>query len=100
MVVQEKLENNAQRLATNVAQAMSSTSRNALSFVEENRNGKMLLSRMELPLCKLSGIAYGAGDKDYINNQEVVYSFSIKLPYIEKLPPYTTWIFLDRYTIV
>lgn len=93
--VKEKLENNAQRLATNVAQAMSSTSRNALSFVEENRNGKMLLSRMELPLCKLSGIAYGAGDKDYINNQEVVYSFSIKLPYIEKLPPYTTWIFLD-----
>ncbi|CAK9322298.1 unnamed protein product [Citrullus colocynthis] len=94
--VKEKLENNAQRLATNVAQAMSSTSRNALSFVEENRNGKMLLSRMELPLCKLSGIAYGAGDKDYINNQEVVYSFSIKLPYIEKLPRYTTWIFLDR----
>ncbi|XP_031740123.1 histone-lysine N-methyltransferase EZA1 isoform X2 [Cucumis sativus] len=96
VLVKEKLENNAQKLASNVAQAMSTTSRNALSVVEENRNGKMLLSRMEFPLCKLSGIAYGAGDKDYINNQEVVYSISIKLPYIEKLPPYTTWIFLDR----
>ncbi|XP_038904678.1 histone-lysine N-methyltransferase EZA1 isoform X2 [Benincasa hispida] len=94
--VKEKLENNAQRLASNVAQAISRTSRDALSFVEENRRGKMLLSRMELPLCKLSGIAYGVGDKDYISNQDVVFSISIKLPYIEKLPPYTTWIFLDR----
>lgn len=100
MLVQEKLENNAQKLASNVAQVMSATSRNPVPFIEENRNGKMLLSRMELPLCKLSGIAHGAGDKDYINNQEVLYSISIKLPYIEKLPPYTTWIFLDRYTIV
>ncbi|XP_022155279.1 histone-lysine N-methyltransferase EZA1 isoform X2 [Momordica charantia] len=94
--VKEKLENNAQKLASNVAQVMSATSRNPVPFIEENRNGKMLLSRMKLPLCKLSGIAHGAGDKDYINNQEVLYSISIKLPYIEKLPPYTTWIFLDR----
>lgn len=100
MLVQMKLESNALRLASNVALVMSATSRNVPSFVEESRNGKMLLSRMELPLCKLSGIASGSEDKDYINNQEVVYSISIKLPYVERLPPYTTWIFLDRYTIV
>ncbi|XP_023524793.1 histone-lysine N-methyltransferase EZA1 isoform X1 [Cucurbita pepo subsp. pepo] len=94
--VKMKLESNALRLASNVALVMSATSRNVPSFVEESRNGKMLLSRMELPLCKLSGIASGSEDKDYINNQEVVYSISIKLPYVERLPPYTTWIFLDR----
>jgi hypothetical protein len=29
----------------------------------------------------------------------VVLSTSTKLPHVERLPPYTTWIFLDRYGV-
>lgn len=65
---------------------------------EENVSDKLLSSRIEIPLSKYSGFAQGSsGDRDYVNGHEVVCSTSIKLPYIEKIPPYTTWIFLDRY---
>lgn len=57
----------------------------------------MLSSRTERPLYMFNGFAQGVGDKDYINGHEVVLSTNTKLPYVEKLPPYTTWIFLDRY---
>ena len=63
----------------------------------ENGVDKMLSSRTERPLYMFNGFAHGVGDKDYINGHEVVLSTNTKLPYVEKLPPYTTWIFLDRY---
>ncbi|KAE8723216.1 putative GRAS family transcription factor [Hibiscus syriacus] len=47
----------------------------------------MLSARIQIPLCKLA------------NGHEVVSSTSVKLPYVEKLPPYTTWIFLDKASI-
>lgn len=55
-----------------------------------------LASRTDSPLCKFSGFSQGVGDKDGIQIHEVVFSSVTKLPYSERLPPYTTWIFLDR----
>ena len=49
------------------------------------------------PLCTFSDFAQGSGDKDCVNIQEVVFSVSTNPPCIEKIPPYTTWIFLDWY---
>ncbi|XP_022757886.1 histone-lysine N-methyltransferase EZA1-like isoform X2 [Durio zibethinus] len=56
----------------------------------------MLSSRIEIPLCKYTGFAQVSGDRDYANALEVVSPTSAKLPYIEKFPTYTTWIFLDK----
>ncbi|KAI7984406.1 Histone-lysine N-methyltransferase EZA1 [Camellia lanceoleosa] len=64
--------------------------------MEANGQGKMLSSRIKTPPCKFSGFAQGSGDKDYTIIHEVVFSTSVKLPHIDKIPPYTTWIFLDR----
>ena len=57
----------------------------------------MLTWRIENPLCKFSACAQGFGDKDHVSYHDFVPQSSVKLPYVEKLPPYTTWIFLDKY---
>ncbi|OIW12996.1 hypothetical protein TanjilG_15445 [Lupinus angustifolius] len=62
---------------------------------EENRSIPLLSSRIDHPLCKVSGSSQGSGDNDH-NNQDILATTSIKIPYIERLPPYTSWIFLDR----
>lgn len=95
---QEKLEENRKKLEGHVSLLVSSvTSRNDASLIDADGQGRILSSRIENPLCKFGGLAQASGDKDYINVQEVVHSISAKLPYIENIPPYTTWIFLDRY---
>ncbi|KAK3034621.1 hypothetical protein RJ639_033576, partial [Escallonia herrerae] len=92
-----KLEKNRKKLEIQVSQlAAAVTSRDDVSSVENNGFCKMLSSRIENPLCKYSGFFQGLGDRDYVNSQEVVSSISAKLPLVEKIPPYTTWIFLDR----
>ncbi|KAK2968344.1 hypothetical protein RJ640_021733, partial [Escallonia rubra] len=92
----EKLEKNRKKLEIQVQLAAAVTSRDDVSSVENNGFCKMLSSRIENPLCKYSGFSQGLGDRDYVNSQEVVSSISAKLPFVEKIPPYTTWIFLDR----
>ncbi|KAL6968632.1 hypothetical protein U1Q18_034430 [Sarracenia purpurea var. burkii] len=95
--VREKLEENRKKLESHVSLLVSAaTSRNDLLVMEGDGQGKMLSSRIGNPLSKFSGFAQGTGDKENIAIQEVVYATSSKLPYIEKIPPYTTWIFLDR----
>ncbi|XP_057460764.1 LOW QUALITY PROTEIN: histone-lysine N-methyltransferase EZA1 [Actinidia eriantha] len=95
--ITEKVNENRKKLEGHVSLLESvATSRNDVSVVDANCQAKMLSSRIENPLCKFSGFALGLGDKDCVNIQEVVYSASTNLPYIEKIPPYTTWIFLDR----
>lgn len=85
-------------------QILSGTSKrspsSSSSITEENGSTRMLCWRIGHPLCKLSGLAHGYGDKDHVNFHEVSVLSSTKLPYTEKLPPYTTWIFLDRYIIL
>ncbi|CAL8179105.1 unnamed protein product [Prunus armeniaca] len=94
--VKEKVEKNREKLGGYISQIISATSRATSTLSEKNGSFKLFPSRIEQPLCKFSGFAHGYGDKDYINNQEVVFSSSTKLPSAENLPPYTTWIFLDR----
>ncbi|KAG2697666.1 hypothetical protein I3760_07G116500 [Carya illinoinensis] len=93
--IKEKIVKNGRKLESHVSQAILVTSRKEVSLTE-NGVGKMLSSRAERPFCKFNGLAQGFGDKDHINSHEVVLSTCTKLPHVEKLPPYTTWIFLDR----
>ncbi|KAG5514145.1 hypothetical protein RHGRI_035521 [Rhododendron griersonianum] len=94
--IREKLEENRKKLEGHVSLLVSSaTLRNDVSVIDADGQGRILSSRIENPLCKFGGFAQASGDKDYVNVQEVVYSISAKLPYIENIPPYTTWIFLD-----
>ncbi|KAG5231670.1 Polycomb group protein [Salix suchowensis] len=66
------------------------------TFMGQNEASKMISVRIGAPLCKYSGFAQGSGDKDLINGHEVVVATSTKLLFVEKIPPYTTWIFLDK----
>lgn len=61
-------------------------------------DGDMFSSRMEKPLCKLNGVPHGVGDRDYIPTKDVV-SGSVRVHSAERIPPYTTWIFLDRHVL-
>lgn len=74
---------------------MSAVSTRGSSQMEENKTLSMLSSRMDHPLCKFDGFTQGSGDKDH-NNQDIPSATSIKIPRIERLPPYTSWIFLGR----
>lgn len=74
---------------------MSAISSRESSQTEENTASPMLSSRINHPLCKFSAFSQGSGDKDH-SNQDVSPAATIKIPYIERLPPYTSWIFLDR----
>ncbi|KAM7495796.1 hypothetical protein LguiA_020210 [Lonicera macranthoides] len=95
--IKEKLEKNRKKLESHISQLLPGTpSKDDVSSMENNGFGEMLSSRIKNPLSQFSGLAQGLGDKDYVNSQEVVSLISAKLPIIEKIPPYTTWIFLDR----
>lgn len=93
--IKEKLQRNEQKLQSHISGIMTAISRRDSSQTEENRTIPMLSSRIDHPLCKFSGFSQGSGDKDY-SNQDILATTSIKIPYIESVPPYTSWIFLDR----
>ena len=92
--VQDKVERNRRKLLADVSKLRLATSR---TFMGQNGVSKMISFRIGAPLCKYSGFAQVSGDKDLINGHEVVIATSTKLPFVEKIPPYTTWIFLDKY---
>ncbi|XP_022728204.1 histone-lysine N-methyltransferase EZA1-like isoform X2 [Durio zibethinus] len=94
--IKEKVERNRKKLESYISEILSATSSRNVLCTEENGFGKMLSARIKIPFCKYTGFAQGSGDRDYANAHEVVSSTNAKLPYIEKLPPYTTWIFLDK----
>ncbi|KAF8401328.1 hypothetical protein HHK36_012262 [Tetracentron sinense] len=95
--IKEKLEKNGKNLESHTSQLLvSATSKKDLCLMEQKGSRNMLSFRIESCLCEFSGYAQGLGDKDYVNSQEVLSPTVIKLPYIEKIPPYSTWIFLDR----
>ncbi|XP_027363772.1 histone-lysine N-methyltransferase EZA1 isoform X2 [Abrus precatorius] len=93
--IKEKIQKNEKKLQCHISEVMSEISTRDSSQTEENRNCPVLSSRIDHPLCKFSGFSQGSGDKDH-SNQDVLSATSIKIPYIERLPPYTSWIFLDR----
>ncbi|KAI3842170.1 hypothetical protein MKW92_013885 [Papaver armeniacum] len=88
--IKEKLKRNQKSLKVNTSQLLQlATSRNG--------SQNMVSSRIERPLCKLSGCGgHGLGEKDYVTCQDVYGSATTKLAFVEKISPYTTWIFLDK----
>ncbi|XP_024968148.1 histone-lysine N-methyltransferase EZA1-like isoform X1 [Cynara cardunculus var. scolymus] len=96
LLIKEKVEKNRERLASDVAQLLSlAVLRTDGSAKEISGEGKMLSSRIKNPLSILTGPSQASGD-DNSSTQEVAISISAKLPVVDKIPPYTTWIFLDR----
>ncbi|KAK9201970.1 hypothetical protein WN944_017179 [Citrus x changshan-huyou] len=87
--VKDKIEKNRKKIENDISQLLSTTSRKSVIFAMDNGFGNM-------PLCKYSGFPQGLGDRDYVNSHEVVLSTSSKLSHVQKIPPYTTWIFLDK----
>ncbi|XP_031100581.1 histone-lysine N-methyltransferase EZA1 [Ipomoea triloba] len=97
--VKANVEENKERLETHLSQlvVLTASRTDASTFENENNGlGKMLSSRIENPLCKVSGLIQESGERDCASGQEVVTVTTAKLPFVDKLPPYTTWIFLDR----
>ncbi|KAL3604431.1 hypothetical protein D5086_005290 [Populus alba] len=91
--IKDKVEKNRRKLEADVSQLRLATSR---TFMGQNGISKMISLRIGTPLCKYGGFAQGSGDKDVINGHEVAATTGTKLPFVEKIPPYTTWIFLDK----
>ncbi|PON61716.1 Histone-lysine N-methyltransferase, EZ [Parasponia andersonii] len=93
--IREKIEDNGKCLESHIMDVLLPATTKDPPILQENGSGKMLHLRIENPICKLSGCGEGFGDKDHVNYHDFVPQSSIKLPYVDKLPPYTTWIFLD-----
>nr|XP_009783486.1 PREDICTED: histone-lysine N-methyltransferase EZA1 isoform X2 [Nicotiana sylvestris] len=94
-VLSDKHEENKRKLENHVSELLLlATSRR--DTMNNSGTGKMLSLRIANPRCKVGGLLQGSGDRDYANGEEVVSSTTAKLPIVEKIPPYTTWIFLDR----
>ncbi|XP_010259294.1 PREDICTED: histone-lysine N-methyltransferase EZ3 isoform X2 [Nelumbo nucifera] len=94
--IREKLERNRKTLQCHTSQLQSAALKKDFYFMEHNGSKDMLSFRAENALCKFSGSAQGSGERDCINDEEILSSTAIRLPLIEKIPPYTTWIFLDK----
>lgn len=114
MHVKEKIESNATHLkaCTAYLQSLADT-RQVSNATEQGGTKNMFTLRIESAHCKLSDSDLMLGDKDNVNCQEegssasstVIYGSSsgcksivraIKIPFVERIPPYTAWIFLDR----
>ncbi|KAJ6390385.1 hypothetical protein OIU77_024575 [Salix suchowensis] len=91
--VKDKVEKNRRKLEADISQLRLATSR---TFMGQNGVSKMISLRIGTPLCKYGGFAQGSGDKDIINGHEVAASTGTNLPLVDRIPPYTTWIFLDK----
>lgn len=93
--IKEKLQRNQKKLQCHTSGIMSAVSTRDSSQTEENTTRSILSSRMDRPLCKFYGFTQGPGDRNQ-GNQDMSSATSIKIPRMERLPPYTSWIFLDR----
>jgi len=62
---------------------------------KENTN--LLSSRIQSPLYKHISSPDSIADNDHISNEDFSIEKSIKIPYVEKLPSYTSWVHLPRF---
>ncbi|KAL1339485.1 hypothetical protein AAHE18_U040700 [Arachis hypogaea] len=93
--VKEKLKKNEKMLKCHTSVIMSAISSRESSERDETSASPLLSSRIDHPLCKFNAFSHGSGDKDH-GNQDILPATTIKIPYVEGLPPYTSWIFLGR----
>ncbi|CAN6861255.1 unnamed protein product [Brassica oleracea] len=88
--IQERFEVNKNKMDVHVTTPFSSKG--------GDDSHDVFCTRMEKPLCKLTGFPHGVAERDYVPTKDVV-SGSVRLPSAERIPPYTTWIFLDRHVL-
>ncbi|MQL95500.1 hypothetical protein Taro_028162 [Colocasia esculenta] len=111
--IREKLKKNEKNLEAHTSHLYALTmSKSGLCMMEmdQNKSKNVLTLRLGNTLCDFDGTDSGFMEKDIVNSQEELLSSGIlfghsskgkslirliKLPIIEKIPPYTTWIFVD-----
>ncbi|KAK6923060.1 Pre-SET CXC domain [Dillenia turbinata] len=111
--IQRRLEENRKKLSSisNYLYKLSKE-RRIIEYKEAGKSVNLLIKRQKDAVDTHNGVDVGGGDKDSSNSQEdghtppaVLLGSSIavkhavrpiKLTEVKKLPPYTTWIFLDR----
>ncbi|CAN1792693.1 Histone-lysine N-methyltransferase EZA1 [Linum perenne] len=89
--VQDKIEKNQKKLEMDISQLVSATS----SYAGMQGVATAISARIRDPLWVYNGFVQGTGDRDNGNGQEGHWT-NTELPSAEKIPPYTTWTFLDR----
>lgn len=88
--MQERFEVNKKKVDVHVTTPFSSNG---------GDDSDVFCTRMGKPLCKLTGFPHGVAERDYVPTKDVL-SGSVRLPSAERIPPYTTWIFLDRHVLL
>ncbi|KAJ0797222.1 putative [histone H3]-lysine(4) N-trimethyltransferase chromatin remodeling SET family [Helianthus annuus] len=95
LLIKDKVAKNCEKLEKDVSHLLSLSAHRANDSSTENSGmGEMLSSRIKNPLCILTGPGQISGDDS--SSQEAAISISAKLPVADRIPPYTTWIFLAR----
>ncbi|KAL9242960.1 hypothetical protein vseg_016911 [Gypsophila vaccaria] len=94
MEVKDKLKQNGKKLLSHTRDLWSGAS----MIISSVDNNSIDVPRLEVgsALCVLDGFLPGTEDKDHGNLLEAISSKSTMLPKVQSIPPYTTWIFLDR----
>ncbi|RWW71341.1 hypothetical protein BHE74_00020912 [Ensete ventricosum] len=94
--IKTKMDENKQKLSsmTQLVYNLSKVRRNS-SDHNSDLDTNLLTRRQDDALCTVNSLEQSAGEKDRKNGVRL-----IKLPEVSKLPPYTTWIFLDRNQIM
>ncbi|RZC21871.1 Histone-lysine N-methyltransferase EZA1 isoform A [Glycine soja] len=92
--IKEKVQRHSENLKPLFSKVNSIISRRGTLQNKEKVN--MLSSRINKPICKHSGFPKGLVGKDCINKLDIALANEIRIPYLEKLPPYTTWVYLTR----
>ncbi|MED6184002.1 hypothetical protein PIB30_043128 [Stylosanthes scabra] len=90
--VKEKLQRNGENLQRQISAILSVISSWDSSQTKENRASEMLSLRINQPQSKYLSLSQLSEE----NNPVGIPAHSIKLPPVEKIPTYTTWVHLAR----
>lgn len=112
VLLQEKLEKNGIALESHTNHLYElAKSKSDPCNMDQIKGKSVITFNFGSGICIFDGSDSGFMEKDIVNSQEEILSSGIvfgnskngkslitliKLPFIEKIPPYTTWIFLDR----
>jgi len=90
MFVKEKLDKSRKTLQSHIDEIVSADASSG-----KNTSSAVLHLGIEGAQSILSGLLSSSTDKEFATH-EAIFLKSTKLPKVRKIPPYTTWIFLDR----
>ncbi|KNA13917.1 hypothetical protein SOVF_112330 isoform A [Spinacia oleracea] len=93
--IKEKIDKNQKKLESHIHGSLSATFEVNPSTVK-NISCEVPRLGVESALSIFNGFHSDLAEKDFANVHEVISAKSIKLPKIERIPTYTTWVFLDR----